>query len=283
MVLAISAAYNNDDSNPGFTVSVSGLTPYDTYKIVRISAGSVFADAPVRGADMVEVITDATSIDDYEMPLNFDFNWRVEGYVGGVLTDYSTTMSTGAVVAPNGFPAYYGSYWIKDIANPSKSRAVIISDFSEVEYDPVILGQYNVLGRDKPVVFTDVWGARQGSFEVLSVDLFGNQTSVKDMEDLLQSGDVLFYQTAYQSNVLKDMYFIVTSLNRTQYDKPSLTGELGFTYTVGYQEVDRPITSALPTGYGVWLDLESDPAYTDYNDVAADNATYEDVLNRYTV
>jgi len=283
MALAISAAYNNNPDNPGFEVSVSGLTGYNTYKIVRISVGGVFPDAPVRGADNVSVVTNATTVDDYEMPINFDFNWRVEGYIGGVLTDYSTTMTPGAITAPASFPAYYGSFWIKNVANPTLSRALIVSDFAETDYEPVILSNNNVLGRTKPVVFTDVWGARQGSFSILSVELLGNQTSIADIEALIQSGDVLLYQTAYQSNILRDMYFIVTSLSRTQYTKPGLDNVLEFTYEVGFQEVDRLVTTGLATGYGIWLDLENDPAYTTYNDIAAANATYEDVLNRYTV
>jgi len=283
----IMAVYNGDSNSPGYTISLSGLLAFDTYTVVRqdysFLAGT-YPETPVRGADDIPVLTDTTTVTDYETPIGSTVNYQLRGYVGGVLTTSvdagSDSITQGDVSSPPVGPFY----WIKNISDPTLSRSVLIAKFDENDYEPAILGEYKVLGRRKPVVFTDVGDARSGNFECLAITIDGTYTTeVNALKALLLSGDVLLFQTIFNNHQIRDMYFIVTSLSRQQYDAPGADRTNDFTYTIGFQEVDQPLTSGLATSYGTWQDLKDDLVYTTWADVIADNATWDDVLIRYTV
>lgn len=287
MALGITPAYNNDDNSPGFTLSLSGLTGFSEYRVVRLDqgpslAGAVFADAPVRGADMIPVTANTATVTDYEIPINTTVKYRLEGYISGVLN--SSVLTANVIIDPltASFDVGYDNFWIKDVTNPTLSRAVMVGDFSEVEFNPTILGEYKVLGRKKPVIFTDAWGARAGTFSVQSIDYLGTQKTASELESLLTSGDVLLFQSGLQPYVLQDMYFIVKGLSREQYTHPGRSNTIEFTYQIGFQEVDRPATLRSTFGFGTWGDLKADPALVTWNDVLSGFSTWLDVFNNYT-
>lgn len=287
MVLAITATYNAQDDSPGFTLALSGLTGFSKYRVMRLDqgptlSGAVFADAPVRGADMITVTANTANVTDYEVPINTTVKYRLEGYISGVLN--SSVLTANVTIDPltAGFDVGYNNFWVKAVTNPPLSRSVIVGDFSEVEFDPTILGEYKVLGRAKPVIFTDVWGARSGSFSIQSIDYLGTQTTASELEALLTSSGVLLFQSGLQPYVLRDMYFVVKGLSREQYTHPGRSNTIEWTYQVGFQEVDRPATLGSTFGFGTWGDLKDDPTYVTWQDVLNNFATWSDVFNHYT-
>lgn len=280
----ISAAFNTSKDSPGFTITTSGLTGFTKYRIMRVDQGGVYPETPVRGANLVNVISDAPVLTDYECPINTEVKYRLELYTGTVLT---TTVLSSAVTIDSDdavFDVGYNNFWIKNVLNPSQSLAVIIGDFSETSYDPSILGQYKVLGRRNPVVFTDVWGARSGDFPVYSLNYVGIQTDIYALETLLTSGDPLLFQSAIQNAVIRDMYFTVTGLGRHQGDKLSPNFLPTMTYNVSFQETDPPSFTGQNFTIGTWGDLKDDPSAdaASWTAVAAAHATFGDVLNHYS-
>lgn len=280
----ISAAFNVSKDSPGFTISTSGMTGYTQYRIMRVDQGSVFPDTPVRGANFVNVTSDAPVLADYECPINTSVKYRLELYTGSVL---STSVLSSAVTIDSShvvFDVGYNHFWIKNVLNPTQSLAVIIGDFSETGYDPSILGQYKVLGRRNPVVFTDVWGARAGDFPVYSLNYAGVQTDIYALEQLLTSGDPLLFQSAIQNTVIRDMYFTVTGLGRHQGDKLSSSFRPTMTYNVSFQETDPPSFVGQVFAIGTWGDLKDDPdaSAASWTSVAATYATFGDVLAHYS-
>jgi len=284
MALGITVAFNNSANSPGVTVSLSGLTGFNTYRVTRIDNGSVYPESPVRGADGVNVIGNTAVITDNESPISTSVKYRLDGYVAGVLTSTVTSANITISASDPVFSAYYNHFFVKNVNNSSLSRAVVVGDFSGLDFDPAILGNYKVLGRRNPVVFTDVWGARTGHFSIHSLLLLGVQSSTVDLEALFQSGDVLLFQSALQPYVYQDMYFIVTGFSRSGYSNPHVTDAQEFTYDVQFQEVDRPASQGLSTGLGTWGNLRDDPAASavSWTTVTAAYATYTDLLNHYS-
>lgn len=279
----ISVVFNNSANSPGVTITTSGLTGYDTYSIIRVDNGSIFDDAPVRGADNVDVISDNPTLTDYECPINIEVYYRLELYTAGVLSDSEDSSPITIESADPIFEVGYNNFWVKNVFDPTQSLALIVGDFSEIAFEPKILGEYKVLGRRNPVVFTDVWGAREGDFPVYSMDYVGTQTDITALETLLTSGDVLLFQSAIQPRIIRDMYFVVTSLNRSQGESLSNSYLPTFTYNVGFQEVDSPEAEGQAFAVATIGDLTDDPSATvaTWADVVANFASWSDVINNY--
>lgn len=283
----ITATFNGSTDSPGFDIVLSGLLAYDSFQVVRQDTSgdaNTYPDTPVRGADSLDVVSDIYPVTDYESPLGTLVNYRLKLYTAGVLSATVDSGSTSITLANLGSQTSGKWFWIKNVPNPSLSRNVVISDFSEAGYRPTILGEYKVLGRRNPVVFTDVWGAKQGDFSVLAAKISGTYTTDPVvLEGLLTTGDVLLFQSAINNHQIRDMYFVVNNLGRTQYDRPYYGRSNDYTFDVAYQEVDQPSTAGLNAGYGIWEDLRDDPDYATYADVTADNASWLALLNRYSV
>lgn len=267
-------------ANIAYKIDVSGLTGFQKYKVTRIdqgptNTGGVYQDAPVRSADFVDVIADTATVYDYEAPLNNYATFRLDGYVGGVVT--STVTSSSVFLDNSGNEAI----WIKNVIQGTAIN-VMLGDFSDVRYDPTILGEYKLLGRPNPVVFTDVFGARSGQFDVLAIGTPWYDLSTNDTETMLISGDVLLLQSSIHAQTIKDMYFVTMGLGRSQYNKLVQAERLDFTYNVDFQEVDRPPTEGQTTGFGTWGDLSSDTAFTTWGDVNSGFATWLAVLQHYS-
>lgn len=266
--------------NIAYKIDVSGLTGFQKYKITRLDQGTndtggVYQDAPVRSADFVDVIANTATVYDYEAPLNNYSKFRLDGYVGGVVT---STITSSSVYLDN---AGNEAIWIKNVIQGTAIN-VMLGDFSDVRYDPTILGEYKLLGRPNPVVFTDVFGARSGTFDVLAIGTPTYDLTTNETEVMLISGDVLLLQSSIHTQIIKDMYFTVMGLGRSQYNKLVAAERLDFTYNVDFQEVDRPPTEGQVTGFGTWGDLAGDTAYTTWGDVNTNFATWLAVLQHYS-
>lgn len=284
MVLSITSAYNANSQAPGLTLSLGGLTGFQKYSVTRTDvSGSAapYALAPVRGADYIDVVGNLATITDYEVPLGCTVEYTLNGWVGGVITSSVVSATNSVTVANVGANNFF---WIKNVPNPTTSKRVMIGDFSAVEFQPTVLGEYKILGRQNPVVFTDVWGAKSGGMEIVCIEIGGTYTTdPQSLESLLTSGDVLLFQSIINTHQIRDMYFVVNGLGREQYNAPKLNFNNDYTFKVSFQETDQPSTFGLATGYGIWQDLKDDPTYTTWGQVLSGNATWLSVLNRYSV
>lgn len=279
MTLAITATVTDEaGDNPHVHLVVTGTTG-DSILIERIDPLAVRADVPVRGGDNVPLVSFPGTAEDYEVPLTYGYQYRARTYLAGVLQETATSSTVTVDPAAHGF---YHYFFIKNVSDPSTSRRVMVASFDENSFEPAILGTYKILGRKKPIVYTDEWGARQGGFELLAGDYNSDIFPLNEVATLLKTGDVLLFQTAVQGDVIEDMYFIVTSLTQQQYTTMSANEYLDFTLSVGFQEVDRPITSGQQQGIGTWGDLKDDVSMTTWQDVLNNNATWTEVLNNYS-
>lgn len=279
MALAITATVTNESGdNPSNHLVVTGSTG-DTILIERIDPLAVRPDVPVRGGDLVPLLSFPGSADDYEAPLTYGYQYRARTYLAGVLQQTATS----STVTLN--PASYGTshyFFIKNVTDPSYSLRVLVGNFDDNAFEPAILGTYKVLGRKKPVVYTDEWGARQGTIELLSGTFGSDVRPLVDIAAILKTGDVLLFQTAVHGDVIEDLYFIVTSLDQSQLTTMSPNEYLDFTLSVGFQEIDRPATSGQVSGIGTWGDLKDDVTMTTWQDVLNNFATWTAVLNNYS-
>lgn len=279
MALAITATVTDESGeSPRNSLVVTGATG-DTILIERIDPLTVRADVPVRGGDTVPLSSFPGTIDDYEVPLGYAYQYRARTYLGGVLQQTAT--SSTVTVDPTEFGTYH-YFFIGNTSDPTQNRRVLVQNFDNNSFEPAILGTYKVLGRKKPVVYTDDWGARQGGMELLAGQYGSDTRLLIDLATLLKSGDVLLFRSAVQGDVIEDMYFVVTSLDQTQYTTMGNVDYLDFTLSVGFQEVDRPATSGLQTGVGTWEDLRTDVTLTTWQDVLNNFPSWTAVLSHYS-
>lgn len=282
-MVAISQAFNASANSPGFTINLSGLTGGSRYTVTRIDTGARYENQFVRGHFQEAVVADTAVFTDYECPIDRMTQYKVDLYSGVTLIGTATTTASKIDSTSGTFPAGYNNFWIKNIADPTKSLAVIVGQVNEFGYDAAILGEYRVLGRKAPVVYTDVWGSRRGDVPVYSIDYMGVQTPPLALERLLTSGDPLLFQSSIQDAVVGDMYFIVTSIGRTQAGSLTDSWLPSLTYSVDYTEIDMPPVIGSQLGNGLVGDLKNDtnPVAATWNSVVSTFASWSEVLQNY--
>lgn len=282
-MVAITQTFNASANSPGFTLNVSGLTGGSRYSITRIDVGGRYEDQFVRGAYQEAVIGSTDSEVDYECPIDRMTQYRVDLYLGVNIIATATTTASKIDPAHAVFPKGYNNFWIKNIADPTKSLAVMVGQVNEFGYDAAILGEYRVLGRRAPVVYTDVWGSRRGDVPVYSLDYMGVQTPPLALEKLLTSGDPLLFQSAIQDVIIGDMYFIVSSIGRTQSGSLTDSWLPTLTYSVDYMEIDMPPVVGSQLGNGLVGDLKDDDsvAAATWNSVLSTFGSWSEVLQNY--
>lgn len=292
--MALGITYTAADSTadlPQFGIQVTGLDTdpsWTHYTITREIPSLGFPEAIVRGADFQPIVLATVNVDDYECPLLFGagavIQYRVDVYdVSGSIVDTLTGSLADWSAFTAGARRTGSNFWIKNIANPTLSRQVYIEEWPTVDIPATILGKYKVLGRAKPVVFSDAWGGYEGSFAVSDISLNSYQLGRVAAEALLTSGDVLLIQNHLHPLTMQDMYFVVSDLGREIYGGKLLANRTPeFRYDVSFVEVDRPETTASPANLGIWLDLENDGSIVSWIDLAAVAPTGTSVLERYS-
>jgi len=282
MAVSLSVAFNVNKNAPGFNGSITGLTG-SRYSVTRIDVGGAYEDQFVRGQYNFAVPGSTSSFTDYECPIDRMTQYRIDVYSGTTLIDTYTTAASKIDPTHAVFDQGYDRFWIKNIADPTQSLAVIMGQVNEFAYEASILGEYRVLGRKAPVMYTDVWGSRRGDFPVYSMDYIGVQTSPVALEKLLTSGDPLLLQSALQADVAKDMYFIVTGMGRTQFGPLTNSFLPTLQYDVDFNEIDFPPVVGSQLGNGLVGDLKDDTsvAATTWNSVVSTFASWSEVLQNY--
>src|SRR5678815_722312 len=269
MALGITAVYNDSTHSPGYDISLSGLTGYTTYSVVRIDEDANYPEHTVRGGDTVPVTSNTAALSDYETQFVCNNRYTLRGYISGVLSASATTL-VGAMPQPSGTTLQY-PVWLKHTTIPTKSRLLVVSKSDEATFTSGKNSVANVLGRENPVVTTDTFGARTSSL------IFGlpynnfpgypNGVNIQTVIALLKTGGVLLYQQPDPSFLQYDLYFVVNSFNIKQEHRPQ-TGvtDKWWTITVEYQEVDRPKTIQGVVSTTTWQEiLDNEVTWTTVN------------------
>lgn len=186
----------------------------------------------------------------------------------------STTASSQATDESGSVTIPYdgtGDAWVKSVFNPLLSQQVHVQEYPSTSFNPKILGNYNVLGRVHPVVITDAWGSRTGSFTLLSgrEDL----TPFKELKDLITTGGTLMFQTTGDVvNLYPDMYLEVEDYSVERLEILSASPEVLYKHEIKFIEVDQPDTSDAGLSLRTYQDVLD--AYTTYQAVKDGNTTY---------
>lgn len=280
MALGITAVYNNAVHSPGFDLSLSGLTGFTTYSVVRQDVNTYFADQTVRGADRVTVSGATAVLSDYETQWGCNNKYVLNGYNSGGTITGTANVTPGYMTAPSGQSLAY-PVWIKSPTVPSRSRLIIIQDGSKLSFSNSKKSSTNVLGSKFPVITSDVFGSRNGNFSLIhcydSFPGYPDGIDITEIIDLLRNGEVLLLQQYDATHMTSDMYFVVDGFDVTQEHRP-LSGDPTLTWTINvdFNEVARPDTmsgvvsthtwqsvndnnadwTAVSTGYTDWLDVQ---------------------------
>lgn len=287
MALGVTVTNNNSATSPGLTIAITGLVA-GTYTVFRQDQVNAVPDVPVRGADTITVVSSFITITDREAPLGSNYTYRV--------INAAQTPVVSSVIPLNifndGANQLGQSSWIKNTSDNSMDQNIIMESWEGNDYEAAVLSTNRVLGRKNPAVFTDVWGARTGSFTVFAdSDLFPGTADVHELFPLLTSGDVLLLQHRYDvggGGVWRDIYFVVTSLSEAWHDRPRFSTNTlfnsGQSWNVGYTEVDRPPTLGVTQGIGTWGDLKLDASTNSltYAAIATRDTTYANTLFKYS-
>lgn len=287
----ITATFNDSVDSPGFDIQLTSTTLSDVYgvskfTVLREDVNGDYPQEPVRGLQDADPTVESGS--DYECPFVTQIEYRYTAYnaeSGVYAVIVSDTLVPDYVRDSPGAPVELitANFYVKDISNPVKSLAVAMGEIESYDVEGNILGTYHVLGRSKPVVYTDVMGARTGSFKVYaSVDNIGGVVihSAKDHRSLFETGDVLLLQSVKYPVDLRDMYFVVDGYSERVLNRPSGDG-LWIEFTVNFTEVDRPLTLDMPLSTATWQDLYDDTAFSSWTDVNAAGTTWLEILQRY--
>lgn len=261
MALAISATYNADTDSPGVSLTITGLSGTGNIIVRRIDNTLEDPTVVVRGFSNVSQTGTTMTGDDFEAPINRSVKYRVEAD--------SATANSSNLTIPYASP---GDVWIKSVGLPDYSRKVNVSKWPSTTFEPRILGNYNILGREKPVILTDVFGARKDSIEIVCYydQSTANGGTWRDLENLLIRGGTLFLQCADNDfSGESDMYFEVLGLSKARLLATNPDAKPWFRYTIQFQETDQPSVSEVSLGT------------RSYQDVILENATYQAIIDEY--
>ncbi len=236
MALGITAVVTDDVNSPFVTISVTGITVGpNPWTVTRIDNTGETATVAVRGMDTVTASATTGAGFDYEAPIGNSVKYRVT-------QNAATADSTNVTVAFVGL----GDCWLRSVDNQTLSRKIVMSEWSETTYPTSILASVKVLGRKKPVIITDAWGSRTGTFKFLTDNDDGlGATTWQDVVALVTGGGTLHLQTVGRTETGQDdMYFEVNSYGRTRFGPlmPDGLGKNVYEHTIEFTEVDRPST-----------------------------------------
>ena len=303
---------SNFATTAGYDVDASGLTPYTHFRIYREQSDSGRDPEDVRGAQYQLVTTSAFSGDDYEFhfgyydlesPTNtivYNLELYQDGNVVGTitdtvvgLTDWHTSATTEYVT---GTVRSMVKSWLSVPTTPSLNIPVVIQDFKSYDVNGSILSNSKVLGKKIPVLATDTFGGREGTFTLMLAldDVASSQgatSSLKEVEDLLTSGEILLLRNLVPYLVgIDDVYFAVSdySVERANtvvdmasgiddhlLSSPLFTNKQIISVEVQWVEGDRPLLTD-PVSTDTWQALYDN--FTSWAEVKATYATWLEMM-----
>lgn len=108
MAVGIVAIFNGSYHSPGFDITVSGLSGFDTLTVERIDVQGEYPDTPVRGADAVAVNGESFAITDFEAPIGRNVVYRATAGTSTFTDTFTRTVTNG-----------WGDPWAIESGTPS--------------------------------------------------------------------------------------------------------------------------------------------------------------------
>ena len=171
-------------------------------------------------------------VDDYEYPAGRDVEYEIAG-----LTD-TETVRQSAIVRRFAGGDSLDHVWLKFVANPQQNRRVDLVGWGE-QVRPSRSVTFDVVGRQDPVVVTDVHGSRRVTVKVVthSVD------DTKSLDDALSQGYPVYFQVPY-SLQLPTLYAVVGDYSI----RPLKQSSVRSMFELPLTEVSAPPASIVPGG-----------------------------------
>lgn len=236
-----------DNVNAQNSVLVDNLGFYDTLSLVRVVDSIEY---PIRGATNVAVTgLSQLAIIDFESPLDVAVFYRayLDDGTAQAVSNTVTIVTDGQ------------TFWLKDVILGSFSTKVRVESMSDISRPANVLGTYKVLGRQNPVVVTDVRAGRTGTMVLTGFDEGENE----DIIAILASGNTLLFQAPGNSQ-FPDMYFQAGDITEAWRGVSSTPYH---SWTIPFTETDPPSEAAFSLDFNSWL------LVTQFD-------TWQDVLNR---
>jgi hypothetical protein len=246
------------------SLSVSGLTGYDTVAVQRTNADG--SQVIIRSCNYVSTGgADSWAGFDLEASLGVNVTYTVIAQTHNADGSITTgSASSGPVM----IPTQNGVGWLKNLSQAALNAQVSLQALSDVKTD-ARTQIYPVIGRKNPVVISDVRGGRTGSVSLMTT----GTTDYQAVSALLASGTTLFLQ-ATPADGLADLYFVAGSV--TEHRPADVSTDFTRIWTVDFTEVDSPsgaLTSIPGNSYAAVV------SFGTYQALLNDRATYLDVLN----
>lgn len=243
-----------DNSNAQAQITISNLGFYSDLTLVRV-VNSV--ESPVRGATDINVSGLTTFvIFDYEAPLDHSITYRA------ILDGGFTVESNAITIATDGM-----TFWLKDVILGSFSAKVKVESMSDVVRPANVLGTFKVLGRQNPILVTDVRQGRTGTM-TLSAFTAGDSTAIIN---ILASGNTLLFQAPGSAN-FPDMYFQAGDVTESW---RGISSDPLHSWQIPFTETDMPSGTALSLAANAWLLVAQ---FESFQDVLDRRLRWEDVL-----
>lgn len=269
--------FNDDLDSPGFDISFAVLDLFTSYSVIRRSVNGEFPDMYVRGGENIEVTADTLAqLGDYEAPFGVELVYVIQRN-GPAPTEEISDPVTLTVASSAG---YYDDAYLKSVHTPSLSRRIHVVSFDSYSRSPKVIGRFDVLRRSKPVILTDVLGARSGTFQFFTSSLGGATSPTRrEYDQLFERGDTLLFQAVdWESAEIEDIFFKVTS--PISYSRKTVVGHTDpvLVIEIGFEEIDRPSTSGEVVSLNGWADVAEN--FVDWQEVLDNRTDWLDVYNR---
>lgn len=271
VIPTITVEYVDNTESPGVRITLTNGDVYPRIRVSRLHIENRFAPATVRGLDVVPIPSPLASANDYEIPLDEDFNYRVDALdeeLNVVTTAFSDTVSV---------PVPYHRVLVRSVGQPTLSQRIQITAFPSFSQQLRILQEAKILGKSRPVVLFDVMEGMTGEFECMST-LDQNDPIGWKLRELIRDGQPLMFQSVNRVTGIEDFYFVAEGVTVVRKETVHPSREPRFIYQVQFKEVDRPPTDSESLGFFSWETLE-DVVHPDWQSVKDTFSSWLAVLN----
>lgn len=273
------------DAILGYVITITDATVGDRIKVTRTDVSGHYPVTAVRGLNVVSP-SGATVIEtDYEAPFNTELHFTVDAYDISDLDTPTASATFGPIdtVVPEGFAI------ITDPLDATQRVSFGVVDLDDWEYSTRVLGRHQVIGRSNSVTKTDVESGREGSMVLTNLEQFEidwddtgpylpyTVVNHENWRTVFSSGRTLLFRNTWYESGFDDLYF--KALTR----KASRLGAVGaqggqpwMSYTITYEEQDRPSTGLDVLGLGNWLVVRE--SNSNWAEVLADHTDWASVL-----
>lgn len=279
------------DAVLGVEITVTNANEGAKLQLMRIDTSGYYPTVAVRGADMISPSSATMVFTDYEAPFNLAIEYEVSSYA---ISDLDTPINSDTVTGidttvPKGFAM------ITQVFTPTERVTGTVEKLPEWNREAKILSTSEVLGRADPVVVTDVFASRTGSFSISNIishavdydnsgDTVPYHSYLGKWRTIFNNGATLLFRSDTFASGFDDLYFKAKSVgvegggSPVGYDYPDYPI---LKYTIAFQEQARPLTSTAGLGLTDWGDLLD--SNVDWTEVMADHANWLSVLTDPTL